>query len=185
MSEPKGKRGITSTEFYDAAQRLNAEITNLLLRDFGAKPSCRDLWSFCHNAKMSSEDKLAYTQLCEKYHIDVEASYPLWLIEHYREHMLATMDELLDSIDQANGIYVDVKSPNALNEFHLRRSWQWRAIGCCRSLSRQMRRIIETLPVDANKYMRYVDQISKELDWLKSWKKSDNRLLEKIRPQPP
>ena len=185
MSEPKGKRGMTSTEFYAAAQRLNAEITNLLLRDFGAKPSCRDLWSFCHNAKMSSEDKLAYTQLCEKYHIDVEASYPLWLIEHYREHMLATMDELLDSIDQANGIYVDVKSPNALNEFHLRRSWQWRAIGCCRSLSRQMRRIIATLPVDANKYMRYVDQIGKELDWLKSWKKSDNRLLEKIRPQPP
>ena len=75
MSEPKGKRGMTSTEFYAAAQRLNAEITNLLLRDFGAKPSSRDLWSFCHNAKMSSEDKLAYTQLCEKYHIDVEAAY--------------------------------------------------------------------------------------------------------------
>ena len=36
-------------------------------------------------------------------------------------------------------------------------------------------------PVDAQKYIRYVEMIEKEIALLKGWRKSDNKILKKIR----
>ena len=88
MSVPKGEQGVTSTEFFRAANRLEDEIVALILRDFGAKPVARDLRTFAHRAKMSAEDRETFSGLCEKYHIDVEADYPLWLLERFRNKVL-------------------------------------------------------------------------------------------------
>lgn len=44
-----------------------------------------------------------------------------------------------------------------------------------------MQYIISIIPVDAQKYMRYVDMIEKEIALLKGWRKSDNKILKRIR----
>ena len=44
-----------------------------------------------------------------------------------------------------------------------------------------MQYIISIIPVDAQKYMRYVDMIEKEIALLKGWRKSDNKILKKIK----
>ncbi len=83
MSVPLNKRSESRVEFLHTLFKLQKELTLLFIRDFGAKPVTRKLKSFVHSAKMAEEDRIAYMALCEKYHIDVEAEWPLWLIEHY------------------------------------------------------------------------------------------------------
>ena len=180
MAVPKGERGMTRTEFFIAAYKLHDAIVMLLLRDIGLKTSMRDFKTFAYRAKMSEDDKRQFGNLCEKYHIDVEAEFPSWLMEYYRKNILHCLEDLMTHITNANSVYVDVKSANALNEFNLRRREMWLAISSCERLYQQFQSAIRLLPVDASKYSRYTEQIQKELGYLKDWKKSDNRLLHMI-----
>lgn len=176
MSVPKGKRGLSRTEFYRKAYVLNDALTRLLIKDFGIKSITRDLNTFTRNAKMNQEDRTQFQTLCEKYHIDVESEYPLWLIEHYRSSIINSLDSLISNITHANTIYA-----TTVSEFELRRNYQWRAIGDCKEVLQTLQTVIRVLPVDANKYMKYVDLINEELELLKHWKKEDNKLLAKIK----
>ena len=88
MAVPKGERGMTKTEFFAAAYKLHDEIIKLLLRDMGAKPITRDLKTFTYRAKMSEADRNKFNALCEKYHIDVEADFPSWLMDYYQDFYL-------------------------------------------------------------------------------------------------
>ena len=40
--------------------------------------------------------------------------------------------------------------------------------------------VIETLPVDVNKYLRFADLIQTEINLLKGWRKSDNKFKRAI-----
>ena len=104
MSVPLNKRSESRVEFLHTLFKLQKELTLLFIRDFGAKPVTRKLKSFVHSAKMAEEDRIAYMALCEKYHIDVEAEWPLWLIEHYRTKLLAIMESLETNVVTANTI---------------------------------------------------------------------------------
>jgi len=176
MSVPASKRGKSKTEFFHSAYKLNDEITQLLLRDFGLKTVNRDLRTFTYRAKMSDEDRQAFMELSDKYHIDVETSYPYWLIDYYRNCMLHILEQLIANITVANTIYA-----NSEREFYNRRHYQWLAIANCYQLLQTMQTVIRNLPVNAEKYMRYVDMINAEIDSLKEWKKSDNRILTAIK----
>ena len=55
------------------------------------------------------------------------------------------------------------------------------AIGNCEQLLQEFQYIIEVLPVNANKYLRFVDMIEREIALLKGWRKSDNRILKRIK----
>ena len=180
MAVPKGERGMTKTEFYAAAIKLHDAIVKLLLRDMGVKAVTRDMKTFVWRAKMTEEDKKQFTALCDKYHIDVETDFPSWLMDYYRNNILHCLEDLMTHITNANSVYVDVHSPNAMNEFSLRRKEMWLAIGSCERLFQQFQSVIRLLPVDANKYTQYTEQIQKELEHLKNWKKSDNYLLKSI-----
>lgn len=81
-------------------------------------------------------------------------------------------------IRRANCIY-------AMNEteFYERRINMDKAIGCCDSILELMQYAGETLPVDAQKYMRFVEKILLEKKLIKGWRKSDNRLLRKIKEE--
>ena len=176
MSVPASKRGKSKTEFFHSAYKLNDEITQLLLRDFGLKTSNTDLRTFTYRAKMSNEDRQTFVDLSTKYHLNVEAAYPYWLINYYRNCMLHILEQLISNITVANTIYA-----NSEREFYDRRHYQWLAIANCYQLLQTMQTVIRNLPVDAEKYMRYVDMIESEMESLKSWKKSDNRILTAIK----
>lgn len=176
-SVPLSKRSKSKVEFFNQAYRISENITNLLLKDFGIKKHSKDLKTFSYKAKMSEEDRENFINLCNKYHIDVEADYPLWLIEYYRDWILSSLRELIRNITIANTIY-----PTTENEFFYRRRFQWNAIGNCFDLLQAMQIILRILhKADLEKYMPYVKQISDELESLKAWKKADNRILNAIR----
>lgn len=175
MSVPAGKRGKSSTEFFHSAYKLNDSITQLLIRDFGVRSISRDLKTFTHCAKMSKEDRENFSSICDKYHIDVEAEYPLWVIEHYRNVILNILAEMINNITQANTIY-----PDTMDDLKLRKAYQWKAIANCYQLLQHFQTAIRILPVDVNRYAPYVDMINKEIASLKDWKKSDNKIKKRL-----
>ena len=77
MSVPLGKRTESKLEFLHLMGKIQKNITLLLIRDLGIKPVQRKLKTFVRSAKMSQEDSNAFMELCSKYHIDVEAEWPL------------------------------------------------------------------------------------------------------------
>ena len=158
--------------------KLQREITLLFIRDLGVKSVNRDLKNFTHNSHMSQEDREAYTVLCNKYHIDVEAEWPLWLIEHYRKRVLSILDSLEDNIVTANTIY-----PNTTDyEYwhNLRKKYQKLAQADCYRLLRLLQDICYVLPVDKEKLTPYVELASKELQALKNWQNRTNAQYKKF-----
>lgn len=172
MSVPLGKRTESKLEFLHLMGKIQKNITLLLIRDLGIKPVQRKLKTFVRSAKMSQEDSNAFMELCSKYHIDVEAEWPLWLIDHYRNKILRIVDSMEEHIVTANTIY-----PTALEyEYwhNIRRKYQKLAQADCYKLLRAMQDMCFILPIDKEKLMPYVELISKEMDAIKAWQKRTN-----------
>ncbi|MDD6561893.1 MAG: hypothetical protein PUF06_02010 [Veillonellaceae bacterium] len=177
MTVPLGRRSESKLEFFHTLFKLQQEITRLFIRDFGVKPVNRSLKSFVHSAKMTEADRTVYTALCEKYHIDVEAEWPLWLIEHYRTKIIKIMDSLEENVVTANSIYPTV---NDYEYWHtLRRKYQKLAQADCYRLLRAMQNICYILPVDKERLMPYVELVDKELTAIKNWQNRTNAQYKK------
>ncbi len=178
MSVLKNKRSVSSMEFYHNAIMLRKEITLLLLRDFGIKDKVRSIKALYGVQGMEPEDEKKFREIIAKYEMTAKVieEYPAWLIDKMRSSMMNIMHNMVMNITQANTIY-----PVCESEFYDRRNFQNHAIGNCEQLLQEMQYIISIIPVDAQKYMRYVDMIEKEIALLKGWRKSDNRILKKIK----
>ena len=178
MSVLKNKRALSELEFFHNATELRREITLLLLRDFGVKDKVRTVKSLYGISNMEPEDTKKIQEMVEKYGMcgSIVEEYPMWLIDKMRNNVLNICHSMIMNITQANTIY-----PMSEEEFHDRRNFQNHAIGNCEQLLQEMQYIISIIPVDAQKYMRYVDMIEKEIALLKGWRKSDNKILKKIR----
>lgn len=178
MSVLKNKRALSELEFFHNATELRREITLLLLRDFGVKDKVRTVKSLYGISNMEPEDTKKIQEMVEKYGMcgSIVEEYPMWLIDKMRNNVLNICHSMIMNITQANTIY-----PMSEEEFHDRRNFQNHAIGNCEQLLQEMQYIISIIPVDAQKYMRYVDMIEKEIALLKGWRKSDNKILKRIR----
>ena len=165
-------------EFYHNAIMLRKEITLLLLRDFGIKDKVRSIKALYGVQGMEPEDEKKFREIIAKYEMTAKIieEYPAWLIDKMRSSMMNIMHNMVMNITQANTIY-----PVCESEFYDRRNFQNHAIGNCEQLLQEMQYIISIIPVDAQKYMRYVDMIEKEIALLKGWRKSDNKILKKIK----
>jgi len=104
-----------------------------------------------------------------------DEEYPEWLLDYYKNEVLKTLASILSNITHANTICASSEQ-----EFYFRRQYQWNAIGDCEYLLQIMQRAMTNLPVDVNKYVRYVDMITHETQLLRDWKKSDNKILKVI-----
>ena len=174
----KEKRSLSELEFYHNALKLDKEINQLLLKDFGIRDKIRELKYFCDIKKLDSEDKEMFLKIVEKYKMDenIIESYPLWLIDYYRKCILDNMQDLFNNITEANSIY-----PINMKEWEDRRKYQTEAIANAQNLLLTMNRVINNLPVNANKIMRFVDMITLEAKLLRGWRKSGNKLLKKLK----
>lgn len=177
MSVPLGDRGESGMEFYHNALVLRKEITGLLLRDFGLKKKIRTIEILVKMYKIEPSDKETLQSILTKYRMDssVIDEYPEWLIKDFRDTIITTLRNLRMNIRMGNSIYVTTKA-----EFDERRNCWNRAIGSCQQLLEEMQFVIETLPVDAEKYMRYVGMIEKEIKLLKGVRKADNKILGRL-----
>lgn len=178
ISVIKEKRSLSELEFYHNALKLDKEINQLLLKDFDIRDKIRELKYFCDIKKLDSEDKEMFLKIVEKYKMDenIIESYPLWLIDYYRKCILDNMQNLFNNITEANSIY-----PINMKEWEDRRKYQTEAIANAQNLSLTMNRVINNLPVNANKMMRFVDMITLETKLLRGWRKSGNKLLKKLK----
>ena len=175
MSVLKNKRGLSDLEFYRNGILLRKNLTELLLRDFGIRNKIRKSVALTKN--MTEEDAARFQELVNKYECTyILEEYPDWLIDKMRSNILNLSYLLIMNITQANTIY-----PTNESEYYDRRNYQNHAIGNCEQLLQEMQYIISIIPVDANKYMPYVKMIQKEIQLLKGWRKSDNRILKGIK----
>ena len=127
--------------------------------------------------KIEPSDEQTLKSILTKYRMDssVIDEYPEWLINDFRNTIIIILRNLRMNIRMGNSIYVTTKA-----EFDERRNCWNRAIGSCQQLLEEMQFVIETLPVDAEKYMRYVGMIEKEIKLLKGVRKSDNKILGRL-----
>lgn len=189
MSVLKNNRGVSELEFYHTAIKLRKELTQRLLRDFGVKTP--------ENAKAKNfpGDELRveivkqwpkmeiffnkYTRMQEELRTrDVVSEYPYWLVFRFRDEMMDTMKKLIDNIVAANTIY-----PIDEAELSTRRAYQTAAIANCEQLLQELQYIMEVLPIDVNKLLRYVDMIQKEIGLLKGWRKANAKILKRMQKQ--
>lgn len=174
MSVLKNKRGLSDLEFYRNGIVLRKSLTELLLKDFGIRNKIRKAVSYTKS--MTEEDAAIFQNLMDKYeYTNIIEEYPSWIIDNMRTNILNLCHSMIMNITQANTIY-----PTNEMEYYDRRNYQNHAIGNCEQLLQEMQYIISIIPVDANKYLPYVKMITKEIQLLKGWRKSDNRILKNI-----
>ena len=177
MGVPKSDRSISQMEFFKNAIELRKDFVDLLLRDFGVKKRKWNVENFTGSYHFSEEDAGTMKELCEKYEINgLVTEFPEWLIDNERQNILKILNELISNITKANSIY-----PHHREEYFDRRILQDYAIGNCEELFQEMQYCLDIFPVDANKYMQFVDKINKEIALLKGWRKGDNKILERIK----
>lgn len=177
MSVPKSKRNQSAMEFYHNALTLRHEITTLLLRDFGLKKKVRTVEILTKAYDISDDDKQTLAEILKKYQMDssVIDEYPSWLIDEFRQTILHILRDMSLNIKMANSLYIQSKE-----EYVERRNYWSKAIGNCQQLLAEMQFVVETLPVNADKYMRYVGMIDKEINLLKGVRKADNKALGRL-----
>ncbi|MCM1220160.1 MAG: hypothetical protein NC548_37285 [Lachnospiraceae bacterium] len=177
MSVLKSKRKTSRLEFLHNAYVIQRSIVLLLLRDFGAKAKVRTVKAFSSMYKMTEEDMKRLVEIMERYNItSITEEYPEWLINDMRQRVLYECRMMIRNIIHANSIY-----PHNKEEFNDRRRYQTMAIGNCEQLIQELQYVISIINVDANKYLPYVDMVDREVALLRGWRKSDNRLLTKIK----
>jgi hypothetical protein len=156
---------------------MEKDIIFLLLHDFGVKNRSREPDFYCRILKMSDEDRQAFKELCEKYQITrITDDFPEWLIRRYRDEVLDILAKIKRNIRDANEVY-----PYFEAEFWDRRKYQDDAIRACGELYDIFTLCKGTLPIDADRYERFVQRIEYEVNLLKGWRKSDNRIIRQIR----
>ena len=176
MSVVYGERGLSKMEFWKHLCRMEKEIIFLLLHDFGMKNRSREPDFYCRILKMSEEDRKTFKELCEKYQITrITDDFPEWLITRYRDGVLDILAKIKRNIRDANEVY-----PYFESEFYERRRYHDDAIRACGELYDIFTLCKGTLPIDAERYDRFVQKIEYETTLLKGWRKSDNRILKQI-----
>ena len=175
MSVLKSKRKQSKLEVYNHAVKMRKDLTMLLLRDLGTKRTVRNMR--IRTDGMEPQDADLLLGITEKYNLTkFPGDYPEWLIEKLRDSIWNYLRDMMTNITRAYSIWAKNKA-----EADERRICQDRAIGCCESILKEMELAIEVLPVDVEKYMPYVESITKEIALLKGWRKNDNKRFSELK----
>jgi len=185
-------RGKSKADFMHNALRLRKEVTELLLRDFGVKGR---VYEHMREARMDDASREKFLRIIGHYDVREEdreelesiihnctyeekkiAEFPAWLVEFFRKAILRIMENLMGHLYMGNSIYITMES-----EYQQRRNHWNAAIGCVYNLAAWLDYIRLTLPVDANKYGRYLERCQREIDMLRGVRKSDNAVMGSIR----
>lgn len=170
MSVVKRKRKESQFEVFHHLVKMRKDITDLLLRDFGYNDEkFQKNLEKRYGGKPPEQLTDMQRQNLEKQRRRADA-FNEWFINQERNTIISCIHEINEHIFTANSIY-----PTCQEELTERRLHQDVAIGQCYRLVQELQYSIETLPVDVNVYLRFAEQIQKEIDLIKGWRKSDNK----------
>lgn len=170
MSVVKRERKESKFEVFHHFYKVRRDITDLMLRDFGYsnKKSEQYLLKIFGNRsyeELTDNEKEHYDRRKEKTN-----AFEDWFIKDQRQVIMDCLRDIQQYIFMANSIY-----PQYKEELIERRIYQDKALGQCHRLIQELQYIIETLPVDVNKYLSISESIEKEIKLIKGWRKSDNK----------
>ena len=170
MSVPKGKRKESQFEVIRHYYRLRKDITDLLLRDFGysqkkAENRIQRMFGGKPYEELTEEQQVHYKKIESR-----NEAFENWFIGYQRDAVMDCIRTATEYIFSANSTY-----PSSMDELIERRRFQNKAIGQCYRLLQELQYSVETLPVDIEKYARFVEGIEKEIYLLKGWRKKDNK----------
>ncbi len=170
MTVVKRKRKESQFEAIHHFYKVRKNITDLLLRDFGysSKKSeeylCKIFSNRLYN-ELTEQEQKHYNLRKNKVN-----SFEEWFILDQRSVIMNCLRDIMEHIFIANSIY-----PMYYEELIERRIHQDKAIGNCYRLLQELQYTIETLPVDIKTYLSFAENIEKEINLLKGWRKADNK----------
>ena len=175
MSVPRGRRKESQFEVIKHFYRLRKDITDLLLRDFGYKQkkadkSMQKLFGGKPYEELTEDQQTHYDKRKNR-----QEGFENWFIGYQRDTVMDCIRNATEYIFSANSIY-----PTSMEELMERRMFQNKAIGQCYRLLQELQYTVEILPVDINKYVRFVEGIEKEIRLLRGWRKKDNKFKKGI-----
>ncbi len=175
MSVLANKRKESQFEVFNHFYKVRRSVTDLLLRDFGYSPEKADkhlqkMFGDKNYDELSEEEKIKYMRKKSK-----NESFEEWFILEQRKVVLDCLRGVQECIFVANSIY-----PQYKEELIERRIYQDKATGQCFRLIQELQYSIETLPVKIDIYLQLSKDIEKEINLIKSWRKSDNKFKKVI-----
>ena len=173
MSVPKGRRKESRFEAQHHFYRLRADITNLMLLDFGFSEEKYhkhiERYQETHAQAENVNDVVArYQKKCD--------SFKKWFIDRECDAVLEILRRIGCEFTLGNSIYPS-ETPAKVIEFCERRKHIDGAIAQCYVLKQELQYIISSLPVDINRYERIAVDIDKQIALYKGVRQSDNRLI--------
>lgn len=170
MSVLKSKRKPSQFEVFHHLNKVRKEVTDLLLRDFGyskrkAAQRLEKKFSGRSYEELTDVEKEIYDHFRKQ-----QEAFDTWFIEDERKAVVDCLRSIGEHVYTANSIY-----PTYYEELVERRVHQDLAIGQCYRLVQELQYAIETLPVDVNTFLRFGEDIQREIDLIKGWRKSDNK----------
>lgn len=173
MSVPKGKRKESRFEAQHHFYRLRADVTNLMLLDFGfSEEKYRkhiERYQETHAQAENVDEVVArYQKKCD--------SFKKWFIDRECDAVLKILRRIESEFTAGNSIYPS-ETPAKVMEFCERRKHIDEAIAQCYVLKQELQYVISSLPVNINKYERLSVDIDKQIALYKGVRQSDNRLL--------
>lgn len=132
---------------------MRKEITQALLIDFGYHPEPIDYPDLPDDFEEMEEwqkKNVLYKQEKLINRLETQEELRWWFLDKSRNAILDCIMQLIKNIALANAVYI-----TNMDEYRERRIYQNRAIGCCGVLAQELQYLIETLPVDTNKYTRF------------------------------
>ncbi len=170
MSVPKGKRTKSYIEFYTEAYKLHNDLLKYLLNDFGIKKSSYEYNIFMNRIKMSKEDGELFKEIVNKYGIEIESDYCMYIVFHYRDNIINLLDDMVDDITRAYSIF-----PNTEGDWEMKRRYQNQAINNLNVIKTKLTIVIKSLPVNFERYVSFVGLIDDEIKRLKQWRGDCNK----------
>lgn len=143
---------------------------------------------------MNENDPIRFQTICNAYDIHKElVTYLMndfgvegklsetdeWILKQFRTDLYSDSRKLITCLEIANAIYI-----TNIEEYNERRLNMDRGIGYCNVLKADCQRVITTFRgrINVNKYEKVTDLILKEINMIKGWRKSDNKIKARITP---
>ena len=176
MSVPKSKRKQSKFEAAHQLSKLRTEVTNLAAMQFGfdADKYEKSIQRYAENHKSAAN----VDEVVARYRRKKEA-FINWFIPEERKAVIDLVREISKEFSVGNSIFPTRDNPAKIEEYKERRLHMDNAIACCYALKQEIHYVMETLPVDMNKYCRFADMIDSEIALIKGVRKADNRFLGK------
>jgi len=107
--------------------------------------------------------------------IDKNIGFQVWFISDERIAIVKLLRKIVGKVTEANSIF-----PTTAKEYKSRIKSYNKAISNLYKLTQELQFVIETLPVDINKYISFARDIDHEIELIKGAKKSDKKRFKKI-----